>query len=96
MKYKTKEEMKSHIDSLGMSALSKFSAISHLSKLKVPLDGMIIIESTIRTIECGLWNLVPLGLGDDTKTLESQIKNIEEQFENLVSAARLMKFVKEV
>lgn len=91
MKFKTKEEMKDDIDSLGMCALSKFSAISHLSKLGIPLPGMIMLESMIREMECGLWTLVPLGLGNDSATFESQINHLQKKFHSIIEAAKAMK-----
>lgn len=94
MKYKTKEEMQSNVDLLGMCTLSKFSAISHLSKLQIPLDGMIALESQIREIECGLWTLIPLGLGNDSATFENQIQHIQKKCNVFIEAAKAMKFVK--
>lgn len=94
MKYKTKEEMQKDVESLGMAALSKFSSINHLSKLGVNLEGMLSIESMIRQIECGLWSLVPLGLGDDNVMFENQISHLTKQFQRLIEAAKVMKTVK--
>lgn len=94
MKYKTKDEMQNDVDTLGMAALSKFSSISHLSKLGIPLEGMLAIESMVREIECGLWSLVPLGLGNDNQTFESQIKHLTKKFNSVIEAAKVMKFVK--
>ena len=91
MKFKTKEEMQDDVDSLGMCALSKFSAISHLSKLKIPLAGMIMIESMVREMECGLWTLVPLGLGNDTETFNRQVDHLSKKFQSIISAAKSMK-----
>lgn len=95
MKYKSKEEMQDDVDSLGMAALSKFSAISHLSKLGIPLNGMLAIESMVREIECGLWTLVPLGLGDDKTTFDSQIEHLTKKFHSVIEAAKIMKSAKE-
>ena len=94
MKYKSKEEMKNNVDSLGMAALSKFSAINHLSKLGIPLEGMLAIESMVREIECGLWTLVPLGLGNDTETFENQIDHLKKKFNSIIEVAKAMKFIK--
>lgn len=94
MKYKTKEEMKKDIDSLGMCALSKFSSINHLSKLHVPLEGMLAIESMVREIECGLWSLVPLGLGDDQATFENQIQHLTKKFQKIIEAVNMMKLMR--
>jgi hypothetical protein len=94
MKYRNKEEMQENIDVLGMCTLSKFSAISHLSKLQIPLDGMIALESQIREIECGLWTLVPLGLGNDIATFENQIQHIQKKCNVFIEAAKAMRAVK--
>lgn len=94
MKYRDKEEMQVHVDMLGMCALSKFSAISHLSKLQIPLDGMIAIESQIREIECGLWTLVPLALGNDAVTYISQVEHIQKKCTHFIEAIKVMKDVK--
>ena len=95
MKYKTKEQMQEHVDSLGMAALSKFSSINHLCKTGIPIDGLLAIESMVREIECGLWSLVPLGLGDDKVTFESQIQHLNKKFNSVIEAAKAMRFVKE-
>lgn len=91
MKFKSKEEMQDDVDSLGMCALSKFSAINHLSKLGIPLAGMIMIESMVREMECGLWTLVPLGLGNDNATFDKQVDHLTKKFNSIVSAAKSMK-----
>ncbi len=90
MKYKTKEEMQDSIETLGMCALSKFSAINHLSKLRVPLEGMIAIESMVREIECGLWTLVPLGMGDDEEMFKKQCDHLEKKMKLVINAAKAM------
>jgi hypothetical protein len=95
MKYKNPEEMKDDIKSLGMCALSKFSAISHLSKLKFPLEAMIMLESLIREMECGLWTLVPLGVGNDSEMFEKQINHLTNKFGSIVNAAKAMKNFKD-
>lgn len=94
MKYKTKEEMKESIETLGLCALSKFSAISHLSKLHIPLEGMIAIESMIREIECGLWTLVPLGVGNDISMFENQCNHLEKKVKSFIEAGKLMRDLK--
>ena len=91
MKFKTKEEMQDDVDSLGMCALSKFSAINHLSKLGIPLSGMIMVESMVREMECGLWALVPLGLGNDAATFDKQVEHLSKKFQSIISAAKSMK-----
>lgn len=93
MKYKNKEDMKEHIDNLGICALSKFSAINHLSKLGIPLEGMIAIESMVRSIECKLWTLIPLGLGNDEKTFKEQIDNLNSEVKRLIESAKVMKSI---
>lgn len=95
MKFKDKEEMKDDIESLGLAALSKFSAINHLSKLSIPLSGMIAIESMVREIECGLWTLVPLGLNGDEGVFNSHIEHLTKKFESVIAAAKAMKFCKD-
>ena len=95
MKYKTKEQMQDNVDSLGMAALSKFSSINHLCKTGIPIEGLLAIESLVREIECGLWSLVPLGLGNDKDTFENQIQHLTKKFHSVVEAAKAMKFVKD-
>lgn len=95
MKYKTKEQMQKDVDSLGMAALSKFSSINHLCKTGLNLEGLLAIESMVREIECGLWSLVPLGLGDDPFTFENQVNHLTNKFNKVIEAAKLMRFVKE-
>ena len=95
MKYRQQEEMQDDVNSLGMAALSKFSAISHLSKLGIPLDGMLAIESMVREIECGLWTLVPLGLGNDKATFDNQIEHLTKKFHCIIEASKAMKIVKD-
>jgi hypothetical protein len=95
MKFKTKEEMQDDVDSLGMCALSKFSSINHLSKLGIPLPGMLMIESMVREIECGLWSLVPLGLGGKTDVFQNQVDHLTKKFNSIIEAAKAMKIVKD-
>lgn len=94
MKYKSKEEVKDHIDNLGICALSKFSAISHLSKLGIPLEGMIAIESMVRSIECKLWTIIPLALGNDEIVFNSQVDHLNNEVKKLIEASKVMALMK--
>lgn len=91
MKYKSEEEIKDDVNNLGISALSKFSAINHLSKLGIPLSGMLDIERMVREVECGLWSLITLGLGDDQVTFDEHIKYMTKKFHIIIETSKTMK-----
>ena len=95
MKFKTKEEMKDTIESLGHAAVSKFSAINYLAKSNIPLDPLISIDVIIREIECGLWSLIPLGLGDDAELFNGQVESLKGSFDSIIKASKAMKSLME-
>lgn len=87
--------MQDDVDSLGMAALSKFSSINHLCKTGIPIQGLLATESVIREIEAALWSLVPLGLGDDKATFDSQVDHVTKKFNAFLEASKSMRILRD-
>lgn len=91
MKLKTKEETKEEIENLGICALSKFSAINLLCKFGLSLQDLIVLESRIREIECGLWTLVPLCLNNENKMFNESVENLTKELQSFIDITKAMK-----
>lgn len=73
---------------LGLCVLSKLSSINYLGKTGMPIKGLIMVEKVIGEIECGLWSLIPLAIGNDQELFEDQLKHIKEKFTHFIDTIK--------
>lgn len=96
MKFKTKESLKNHVEALGLADISKMSSINHLARKNVGIDGLIVFDSKIKELECGLWSLLPLGLDEKGEIFDHQVDHLTTLFNSIINIGKAIKsFTKE-
>lgn len=94
MKFKNPDDLIEYANGIGMSSVSKISAINYLAATKMGIDGLLTIMNTISGIECNLWTLVPLAMNGDTETFKKIEQNVKESFDNFVRATLALRDIK--
>jgi hypothetical protein len=94
MKFKNPDDLVEYANDIGMSAISKISAINYMAATKMGIDGLLTVMNTISAIECNLWTLVPLAMNGDTETFQKIEQNVRESFDNFVGATLALRDIK--
>lgn len=76
---------------IGIAAISQLSSIRALSKMGLPLDGIIALKKLVDEIDCMLWSLVPMGMEEKhANHFTIQCEGVKEAVDTFISAAQGM------
>lgn len=92
MIFAKKQELEAIADQIGMIAVSQISSIRCLSKMGLPLTGVVALKKLVDEIDAMLWSLLPMAIEHEKhgKQFVEQCGAIKESVDAFIRAVKEM------
>lgn len=89
MIFADQSNLKEFASKIGMMSISQLSSIRCLSKMGVPLIGIISLKQMVDEIDCMLWSLTPLAIEHEkhSKEFVEQCQGLKQNVDRFIKAA---------